>query len=149
MNITVIVLYSTVMNNNDRVFDIDELASLTNTPVRTIRFYIQESLVPRPIGLGRGARYGLQHLESLISIGRWQNAGLALDRIRALLAGAKSEVPPVSRGAGTVEVWSHLVVRPGVELHVEPGQAGLSPEQTRAVFQAVLTAVDKLLKKAT
>jgi hypothetical protein len=45
-------------------------------------------------------------------------------------------------------VWSHLIVRPGIELHVEPQQAGLSPEQTRALFRAVLDAVNRLHEKA-
>jgi hypothetical protein len=37
-----------------------------------------------------------------------------------------------------VEVWSHLLVAPGVELTVEPGQAGLAPEQVRDLFRAVM-----------
>jgi hypothetical protein len=32
-------------------------------------------------------------------------------------------------------VWSHLVLADGVELHVEPGRAGLSPEQVRKFFR--------------
>ena len=132
------------MNDGDRTFDIDELSALTGTPVRTIRYYIQEGLVPRPLGLGRGARYAAEHLETLLAIRRWQNAGLVLERIRELLAGAETEAPPPVRRAGTVEVWSHLVVRPGVELLVEPGQAGLSPEKTRALFRIVLDAVNRL-----
>ena len=131
------------MSDGERTFNLDELATLTGTRVRTIRFYIQAGLVPRPLGLGRGARYAVEHLESLLSIRRWQNAGLALDRIRELLAGADTEVPP-ARKSGTVEVWSHLVVRPGVELLIEPGQAGLTPEETRAFFRVVLDAFARL-----
>jgi DNA-binding transcriptional MerR regulator len=132
------------MHEQDRTFDIDELAALTGMPTRTIRFYIQEGLVPRPLSLGRGARYGAEHLETLLSIRRWQGAGLSLDRIREILAGADAEVPVPARKPGTVEVWSHLVVRPGIELVVEPGQAGLTPEETRALFRAVLDAFDRL-----
>ena len=133
------------MNGNERTFDLEELAALTGTPVRTVRFYIQEGLVPRPLGLGRGAHYGAEHLETLLAIRRWQNAGLSLERIRELLAGEPVE-PPLVRRAGTVEVWSHLVIRPGVELQIEPGQAGLTPEQTRQLFRAVLEAFDHVTK---
>jgi hypothetical protein len=45
-----------------------------------------------------------------------------------------------------VEVWSHLVVAPGVELTIEPGQAGLAPEQVRALFRAVMTAYSQIQK---
>lgn len=49
-------------------------------------------------------------------------------------------LPPTPRRAGTVEVWSHLVVADGVELTLEPGRAGLTPEQVRAFFRAVTQA---------
>jgi hypothetical protein len=39
-----------------------------------------------------------------------------------------------------VEVWSHLVVADGVELTLEPGRAGLTPEQVRAFFRSVTQA---------
>lgn len=132
------------MDATNGILDLGELAALTGTPVRTIRFYIQERLVPRPLGRGRGTRYGPEHLAALLSIRRWQNAGLALDRIRELLAGNASDVSPPARASGTVEVWSHLIVRPGVELVVEPGSAGLTSDQTRALFRAVLDAFERL-----
>ena len=47
-------------------------------------------------------------------------------------------MPPRPRAAGTVEVWSHLVVADGVELTLEPGRAGLSPEEAREFFRGVL-----------
>jgi hypothetical protein len=54
-------------------------------------------------------------------------------------------LPPARpRGAGTVEVWSHLVVADGIEITLEPGRAGISPEQVRAFFRAVTQAYDQL-----
>lgn len=44
---------------------------------------------------------------------------------------------PAPRRPGTVEVWSHLVVADGVEMTVEPGRAGLAPEQVRALLRGV------------
>jgi DNA-binding transcriptional MerR regulator len=126
------------MNEPDRQFSLEELSTLTGTPVRTIRFYIQQGLVPRPEGVARGAHYGPAHLEALLSISRWQKAGVSLARIRELLEGAEVEVPIRRAAPGTVEVRTHLVVGPGVELVIEPGQAGLSPEKTRVLFRETL-----------
>ena len=41
---------------------------------------------------------------------------MSLERIRELLAGGEAPVPPRPRAAGTVEVWSHLVVADGIEI---------------------------------
>ncbi len=53
-------------------------------------------------------------------------------------------LPPTPRRAGTVEVWSHLVVADGIELTLEPGRAGLSPEQVRVFFRAVTQAYEQI-----
>lgn len=116
----------------------DEIAALAELPRRTVRYYIQEGLVDRPEGSGKGAYYTHRHLEQLLLIRKWQLAGLSLDRISELLKQpAAGPVPPTPRRAGTVEVWSHLVVADGIEVTVEPGRAGLTPEQVRAFFRGV------------
>ena len=125
----------------DRTYTLDELCTLVDLPKRTVRYYMQIGLVDRPEGLNRGAKYFTRHLAQLLAIRKWQDAGLSLERIRELLAVPDPEAPPLRpRAAGSVEVWSHLLVAPGVELHVEPGQAGLAPEQVRALFRAVMAA---------
>ena len=132
----------------EQTFNLDELAALVDLPRRTVRYYIQEGLLERPSGAGRGAHYGTRHLERLLEIRKWQNAGLSLERIRELLIGeseAEGPVPPPRRRrAGTVEVWSHLVVDEGVEIHVDPRQAGLSPEQVRAFARDVMAAYQRI-----
>jgi DNA-binding transcriptional MerR regulator len=116
-------------------YTLEELCALAGLPRRTVRYYIQIGLVDRPEGETRAARYGQRHLEQLLVVQKWTAAGLSLERIRELLheRGTGTEVEP--RRAGTVEVWSHLVLADGVELHVEPGRAGLSPEQVRKFFR--------------
>jgi DNA-binding transcriptional MerR regulator len=119
-------------------FTLDEVAALANQPRRTVRYYIQEGLVDRPEGMGKGAYYTERHVEQLLLVRKWQQAGLPLDRIAEVLKQSTSgPVPPAPRQAGTVEVWSHLVVADGVEVMLEPGRAGLSPEQARAFFREV------------
>jgi DNA-binding transcriptional MerR regulator len=131
------------MSAEYRTFNLDELSSLTELPKRTIRYYIQIGLIAKPTGVGRGSHYTSRHLAQLLEIRKWQQAGLSLERIQALLQAVEADsmpLPPTPRRPGTVEVWSHLVVDEGVELTIEPGRAGLSPEQVRALSRAVLHA---------
>lgn len=122
-------------------YGFDELCSLVDLPARTVRYYIQMGLVDRPDGQNRGARYAVRHVEQLVTVKKWQAAGLSLDRIRELLHGDVSALPPPRRKApGTIEVWSRLQVAPGIELHVEAGEAALSPEELRTLFRKVTSA---------
>ena len=133
------------METNTRRFTIEELCGLTDTPRRTVRYYIQQGLLDRPEGERRGAWYTQRHLEQLLTIRRWQGEGLSLERIRELLReGDAGELPAPRPRPGTVEVWSRLLVADGVELQVEPGRAGLDPEQVRALFRAVQAAYARL-----
>ncbi len=127
-------------------YSIDELAALVELPRRTVRYYIQQGLVDRPIGEKRAAYYTASHLEQLLTIRKWQDAGLSLDRIRDILAGPDARMlPPVRpRGAGTVEVWSHLVVTDGLEITLEPSRAGLGPEDVRAFFRGVAALYEQI-----
>ena len=123
----------------------DELCTLVELPSRTVRYYIQIGLVDRPDGANRGARYGARHVEQLLTIRKWQAAGLSLERIRELLEEPSATAPPTRvRGAGTVEVWSHLVVAEGVELHVESGISGLSPEELREFYRSVMAQFESI-----
>lgn len=134
---TVILSIITVMNEQ-KAFTLDEIAALAELSRRTVRYYIQSGLVDRPNGVGKGSYYTQRHVEQLLLVRKWQLAGLSLERIGEVLKQQTSgPLPPAPRRAGTVEVWSHLVVADGVELTLDPGRAGLSPEQVRAFFQAV------------
>jgi DNA-binding transcriptional MerR regulator len=127
-------------------YSIDELAALVELPRRTVRYYIQQGLVDRPIGEKRAAYYTASHLEQLLTIRKWQQAGLSLDRIREILAGPDASILPPTRprGPGTVEVWSHLVIADGLEVTLEPGRAGMSPEDVRAFFRGVTALYEQL-----
>lgn len=131
---------------NTQDFTIDELCTLTALPKRTIRYYIQIGLVERPEGETRGARYHRRHVEQLLSIRHWTEAGLSLERIRTLLSGATAPPPPRER-AGTVEVWTHFVVAEGVEVKLNPALTHMSPEQTKQFFAAVMTAYRQTTEK--
>jgi DNA-binding transcriptional MerR regulator len=127
--------------NQVKTFSLDEISVLAELPRRTVRYYIQCGLIDRPQGIGKGAFYSERHVEQLLLVRKWQLAGLSLERIGELLKQPDDgPLPPSPRRAGTVEVWSHLVVADGIELTLEPGRAGLTPEQVRAFFRAVSQA---------
>jgi DNA-binding transcriptional MerR regulator len=116
---------------------LEQLATLAAVTPRTVRYYIAEGLVDRPYGEKRGAHYGRQHLEQLLLIRRWTDAGLSLERIRELMAGAPADPPPRRTAPGSVEVWSRVTLADGLEVHIEPGRADLSPEQVRSLVRGI------------
>lgn len=121
----------------DEKLSIDQLASLTGLTARTVRYYIQQDLVSRPHGAKRGAYYERRHVEQLLLIRRWTEAGLSLERVRELIAGAPEDPPRRAAPPGAVEVWSRVTIADGLEVHLEPGRAGLSPEQVRAFVRGI------------
>jgi DNA-binding transcriptional MerR regulator len=138
---TVILSILAVMNEDDRIFTLDQLGSLVDLPRRTVRYYIQIGLLEPPDGAGRGAHYNAGHLDQLLEIRKWQQAGLSLERIRELLyndSATSLTPPPKPRQQGSVEVWSHVVIDDGIELIIDPKRRNLTPEQVRALATGVM-----------
>lgn len=137
-------------NDGDRLA-IDELCALVDLSRRTVRYYIQEGLVDRPAGAKRGAYYTRRHVEQLMTIRTWQRAGLSLERIRELVAGGgKSSAPlppPRPRRPGDVTLRTHVTIRPGVELVIDPHESGLSAEEVRAVVRRTASLIDETRKE--
>lgn len=125
---------------------LDDLATLSDLSLRTVRYYIQQGLVDRPIGEKRAAYYTTRHLEQLITIRKWQAAGVSLERIREILQEVPSGLlpPPRPRAPGSVEVWSHIVIADGLEITLEPSRAGLSPEAVRALARNVMAIYQQI-----
>jgi DNA-binding transcriptional MerR regulator len=69
-------------------YTIDELATLSRVPSRTIRFYQSKGALPGPRIVGRVAYYGPDHVERLKLIGSLQDRGLRIKAIRDLLTSA-------------------------------------------------------------
>jgi DNA-binding transcriptional MerR regulator len=129
----------------DKHFNLDQLCALTDLPKRTVRYYMQIGLVDRPIGETRAAYYEQRHLDQLLRIKQLTDAGISLERIREVLQGGGLPVPARQRSPGSVEVRSHLFVAPGIELQITPEEAGLSPEQLRALVREVMLAAQRVL----
>lgn len=106
-------------------YSLDDLAELAGVSRRTIRYYIQERLLPAPLGVGRGSHYDQAHLDALLRVKSLQEAGLTLEGIQHALSGSRPEAPPVNT-APARSVWRRFALAPGVELHVR-GDARVPP----------------------
>ena len=130
--------------SDDTKFILDDLCTLSDISKRTVRYYMQIGLVDGPIGSTKAAHYLHSHLDQLLTVKKLSEAGVSLDRIREVLSGEAPPVPPRRRQPGSVEVRSHLFIADGVELEISPEQAGLNPEQVRALVRAVIKTYQDL-----
>ncbi len=120
----------------ETTFSMEELCRLVELAPRTVRFYITQGLVDPPGARGRGAQYGAKQVEQLLTIQKWQQAGLSLEAIRRLLTQPASELDLIPREEpGSLRVWSRLTLAAGLELHIQPELAQLSPQQIRQLSQ--------------
>ncbi len=122
-------------------FSFDQLAQLSGVAPRTIRFYIQMELMPRPNGNRRGAWYDDRHLETLLRIRRLTEKGLSLEAVRRALSPAADEAEADREAASpAISTRTHLRLAPGLELVLDPMRAPLSPAALRRFAQDALEA---------
>lgn len=81
-----VTVYNTPMQESEQRLTIEELAQLVQLPVRTIRYYIAEHLLPGPGTRGKAATYGEEHILRLHLIRRLSEQHLPLAEMQALLA---------------------------------------------------------------
>jgi DNA-binding transcriptional MerR regulator len=128
--------------NADRL-SIGELGEAAGLSRRAVRFYVQQGLLPPPVGAGRGAHYQPEHLERLHRIGELQAAGHSLHAIRRILAGGPVPQPPARPEPRAVvgvaaQLWTRLRLGPGVELHFDPTEYNPDVSQLLQVKEAIL-----------
>ncbi|MGI8842563.1 MAG: MerR family transcriptional regulator [Gemmatimonadaceae bacterium] len=73
------------MLNQPDAFDLAELSDRAGVSQRTVRYYIQQGLLPSPETRGPGAHYGPEHLDRLRLIRTLQRQHLPLAEIRRRL----------------------------------------------------------------
>lgn len=95
-------------------YTIDELASVSRVPSRTIRFYQSKGALQSPKIKGRVAYYGAEHLERLKLIASLQDRGLRMDAIREL-------VTRIDKGELDVNEWL------GIEQQLQASWANDTP----------------------
>jgi DNA-binding transcriptional MerR regulator len=88
---------------------LSELAEITGEPIRRIRSYIQQDLLPRPTTAGRNASYPDRSLSRLLAIKHLRNVeGMSIDEVRQALANLGeqeiSELAEASRDASPITI---------------------------------------------
>lgn len=78
-------------NNEKKEYTLQELAQKTNSPPRTIRYYISKELLPPPIRAGRDAAYNNTHVERLEEIRANKKRGYTLNEIKHIVATDRNE----------------------------------------------------------
>lgn len=102
-------------------YAIGDFAELGGVSRRTVRYYVQEGLLPAPFGVGRGNHYGPEHLSQLLRVKAMQEAGRTLDEIRRSIGNREPQIGGAAAReseAPARELWRRLSLAPGVELHV-------------------------------
>lgn len=79
------------MNDKNNGMTISELADAAGVTVRTIRYYVNEGLLPPPEQRGRYALYETWYLDRLELISRWKDAYLPLKEIRTRIEPLSNE----------------------------------------------------------
>jgi DNA-binding transcriptional MerR regulator len=104
----------------DTRYAIGDLATLGGVSRRTVRYYVQEGLIPAPLGVGRGNHYTAEHLEHLLRVKALQESGQTLDEIRRTLAKTNAARPAdrAIEERPSRALWRRIALAPGVELHV-------------------------------
>jgi DNA-binding transcriptional MerR regulator len=91
------------MSDTEPRYSLSELADLAGVTPRTIRYYVSQGLLPSPGSVGRGVKYGDEHLDRLRLIRRLQRAHLPLGEIRRQLTGLDTEGIAELADAATTE----------------------------------------------
>src|SRR5262245_11949112 len=94
------------------LYAIGDLADLGGVSRRTVRYYVQEGLLPAPLGLGRGNHYGPAHLEQLLKVKAMQEAGRTLEEIKYALSGTGEHASRSSETPHALDrsVWRRITV---------------------------------------
>lgn len=79
------------MHYHDKTFTIEDLAAMTGTSVRTVRYYIAENLLPGPGARGKSAVYTEDHLVRLRLIRLLTERRTPLAEVRDMMARVSDE----------------------------------------------------------
>ena len=88
-------------------YAIGDFADLGGVSRRTVRYDVQENLLPPPFGVGRGNHYG-RAVDQLLRVKALQESGRTLDEIRPRPSSRRSQGEPtvVGRSRRPNRGWS-------------------------------------------
>jgi len=129
-------------------YTLNELSALTDLNGRTIRFYIQEGVVDKPFGKKKGAWYSEEHLQQLLTVKKYKEAGVSLERIAQIIhdeqwdSGVDYHTRP-----GTIEVLSRIYLMEGVELSINPERSGLKQQDIRTLAKTIIKTIEAITRE--
>jgi len=146
-------------------FDLSQLADRAGVSPRTVRYYIQQGLLPSPEAKGPGAHYRNEHLDRLLIIKRLQQDHLPLAEIRRMLEEAEGDPKemrallhsPMRSGSSAQEYIrhalrpsamrapDHTVVRSQISPRLSEPPADYEPKlyhRTRSQWERISLATD-------
>ena len=106
---------------------------------RTVRYYVNQGLLPKPTGKNRYATYLPLHLRLLQQIKTMQEGGLSLDEIRVRLQEQMPPAPPQEPCP-----WIRLRLTENVEVQV---RMDLTPKERLKIEGALKTFQEALVKE--
>src|SRR5688500_6099028 len=126
--------YSYGMDSGE--MSIGDLADAAGLSLRAIRFYVQQGILPAPLGRGRRRHYDDSHVHALNRAAERQHAGRSMDAIQKILRSAEGVPEAVAapwengrskpRAALSAEFWTRLRLMEGFESHFDT--AKFAPE---------------------
>src|SRR3954465_8235299 len=107
--------------------DLTGLADRAGVSIRTVRYYIQQGLLPKPDARGPGAHYTEEHLDRLLLIKRLQKEHLPLAEIRKAINSGAAEAAIPGSGRDYVrsvlaEPQFHGVMESSRQIRTQPAE---------------------------
>jgi TetR/AcrR family transcriptional regulator, transcriptional repressor for nem operon len=109
------------MNQYPKHMKISELSAFSNTPVTTIRYYILEGLLPKPLKTAKTmAYYSEEHLNRILEIQKLKNEDVPLSIIKKKFLASNLSVMKEDSGE-LLTMTRDEIVRIGVQLFRQKG----------------------------
>src|SRR5262245_7422924 len=120
---------------DEKRYTAEQLAAAAGVSLRTVRYYVQEELIERPLARGPGAHFTDTHLRQLKRCKLLQDWGFDLETIRdkassfqSILGGFAADADHLHKGARLRALFAAMGGEPG---------AGLTPKQAEAIRATV------------
>ncbi|WP_413816724.1 helix-turn-helix domain-containing protein [Piscinibacter gummiphilus] len=136
-------------NTAPAAFTMNELCEASGASPRRIRYYVQQALLPPPVGKGRAARYSEEHLfrlQQLLPLSEQGMSAKALVKARAipLQSPLRSDTP-----TGSVEILARQRVGDFLQILIDRSMSPLSLQQERELLDQLSLRARKFISRKT
>ena len=129
-------------------YTMKELSALVDMTARNIRFYIQQGVVDKPHGQNKGAYYTEEHMQQLLTVKKYKDAGVSLERIAQIIHEDEAALQVDYKiKPGNIEVVSRIHLMDGLELTINPERSGLTQQDIRKLSRSILETIESLQKE--